>query len=52
MEAPPPLPQQPQGPQGMTGAPDETDMNTVAGDIGAQGEAPTQQLAQMLGGGI
>jgi len=50
METPPPLPQQPQA--GLGGAPEETAMNTLPGDIGAQGEVPTQQIAQMLGGGI
>ncbi len=52
MQSPPPVPQGPQGPQGLTGAPEETDMNTLAGDIGAQGEVPTQQLAQLLGRGM
>jgi len=49
METPPqpPLPQ-----QGMSGAPEEAAMNTLPGDVGAQGEVPTQQIAQMLGGGI
>ena len=53
METPPPptpLPQQPGA--GMGGAPEEAAMNTLPGDVGAQGEVPTQQLAQMLGGGI
>ena len=37
----------PAPPQGMGGAPQE-DMQTTPGDIGAQGELPSAQLAQML----
>jgi len=52
METPPPPQQPPLPQQGMSGAPEEAAMNTLPGDIGAQGEVPTQQIAQMLGGGI